>query len=1209
MVEKGVPLRGVHIRKPAPGRERRDAFRVIDAVRLDTGMMVKLTGEFDEVDPLKPFVADILYKKVLDKVPPVEIEYKVGPNKTGPDTVLSAVNRKRAEGVSPSDDIPEEFRVGYTVTETHCVSPDKSGGPFRVFEAEVGSTRRIAKIVARAPDPGRVRPIRMALKASRDRNGNPQQEGIYLGEADTDPVRAFAPELLAPPKQNPMPPAPAEPIPDAGPRREPTKVDGFRHVQVTREVARKPPENGMVFLLLETRDKDNGESLRLYLDVPERDAREIALFGDLFFRETSRNATSRAVELRGDVRLSMPEAAAAAAPPEPTSAAVSPAFTPRNTKNEDPAGRFMRIRHAWEKDTRPTPGYQTIHRKDGSVQYFARFLAEDVNTGKTYQAKLYLPDKNAHEELYMPFDIVGNGKVLRNSSAHPPPEIAAMDFEAEEWKRYRVRGGKPITNFETTDGSGEVYHIFDAKIVGEMSEMKIMGYVPGGDTERLMTILARPNKYRHGELQYEAALIEPDPVVSRETMCEMIRKLKAPGIGAEHAEKITDRFGMESLHVIRYEQERLTEIKGISEGTVAQIKKANHLDLSASILQSMARNGVHNRYFSKILRTFNKDAVEIIETDPYRLTVINGITFEYADKIAVENQNLPRLSPIRIAAALDAVKKSLMNSGKCGDGYFWVNHMVVAVTQDVGWSDKREFVTRVREHIEEQSARGDGTVRLDRVNGEELVRFQDVVRAEKTISEEVYKRMMNGPDWIRFDPTQFLEQFQIKNNMTLGEEQIQAVRMVCESGTSVMTGGPGVGKTTTLKAAVGALESVGIQVILGAPTGIARKRMRESTERPASTVHSLISQLDRSNEMEPVISPNSPSCLVIDETSMVNVFTLQDLLKDLPEDTSILFCGDVDQLPSIGPGEILRDLIRSEMIPVTRLITVYRTGNESGIVDAARAINKGDFPTTSKDFNITDVKTNEEISDETIRQVKLLRDQYKNSNERLLDNLMVLSPTKKGPAGVVALNTRLQELLNPASPEKAEFSVPRPPEDTYDDDDDTPTAEELKKRKVHHEILRVGDKVIKTRNEKMAGLVNGDTGYITYVDAASRTVCVEFDDVPHIFEKDDLKEIRLAYAMTVHKSQGSEAKNVIFPLPNIPILLTRPLLYTGITRGKDNVIVIGETSTIASCIDNIPDNNAKLRRHSTLAAQCRHLMEYGLEQENEHDEYGEPEPF
>lgn len=1196
MFEKGVPFRGVHVRSFG-----KNGFRAIDAIRLDTGMMVKLTGEFDEIDPLKPFVTDVIYRKSVENATPEEIEYKVGPGKTGPETVMAAVARKKREGRSSYADLPEGFRLGYLVSETQCFKADDKGGTYRIFEGRNEATGLIAKIVARIPQPGRVRPIRMALKASKDLNGNFQLEGIYMGEGELDPVKAFAPELLAPPKLNPSPPkspSPAGPVSDAQKYGSPNEVDGFRHVQVTREVTRKPAKNGIVFLILETKDKDNGENLRLYLDVPERDAREIVLFGDLFFRETSRNDTGRAVELRGDVRLYMPEAAASAAPPEPPSVAVNPAPTPRNAKNGDSSGRFMRIRHAREKDTRPTPGYQTIHRKDGSVQYFATFLAEDVNTGKTYQAKLYLPEMNAHEELYMPFDVVGNGRVLRNSSAHPPPEIAAMDFENGEWERLRVRGKKPITHVNLPDGSDEVYHIFDAKIVGTKAELKIMGHVPGGDTERLMTVLVRPNKWRHGELQYEAALIEPDPVVTAETMCEMIRKLKAPGIATEQARKITDLFGMESLHVIRYEPDRLLEVDGIGEGTVDQIKAANHIDLSASILEAMTRNGVHTRYFSKILRTFDKDAVEIIETDPYRLTQINGITFEYADKIAVQKQNLPRLSPVRIAAALDAVKKSLMNSGKCGDGYSWIKSRIFDVTKAVGWSDTKAFGERVREHIEAQSEQEDGTVRLEMVSGEEIVRFQDVVRAEKTIAKEIYKRRMSGPDWIGFDPSQFLEWFERENDMELGEEQAQAVRMVCRNGTSIMTGGPGVGKTTTLKAAVGALESAGIQVILGAPTGIASKRMRESTERPASTVHSLISQLDRSDEMEPVISDNSPSCLVIDETSMVNVFTFQDLLKDLPDDTSILFCGDVDQLPSIGPGEILRDLIRSEMIPVTRLIEVYRNGKESGIVAAAQAINRNEVPKPAKDFQIAEAKTPEEISDETIRQVEELRD---GSKLDLLKDLMILSPTKKGPAGVVALNTRLQELLNPVSASKAEFSVPRPPEDTYDDDDDTPTEEELKKRKVHHEILRVGDKVINTRNEKTSGLVNGDTGFITHVDPVSRTVCVEFDSVPQIFEKDDLKDIRLAYAMTVHKSQGSEAKRVILPLPDIRILLTRPLFYTGITRGKDHVSVVGEAKTIDFCVHNIPDNNAKLRRHSTLAAQCRHLMEYGLEQEKGED--------
>jgi exodeoxyribonuclease V alpha subunit len=1116
MVEKGVPLRGVHVRKFG-----KDGFRAIDAVRLDTGMMVKLTGEFDEVDPLSPFVADILQSRLLEGTPPTEIEYRVGPNKTGPETVLSAVDRKRAEGGDPHAEIPAEFRIGYTVTETHCVSSDKSGGPYRIFEAEVGSTRRLAKIVTRVPDPGRVRPVRMALKPSKDRNGRPQREGIYLGEVDTDPVRAFAPELLAPPKRGPSPAPPAMPERSAdGPDPEPTRVDGFRRVRPYEEVTRQPNEDGTVFLILKARDLENEEALRVYLDLTPEIADQVAVGRDLLFRETSRKR-KRVLELRGEIRIPDPEAVVTPAPAEGDSPADR--AEPTAPKKGAKAGRaqagpvsLKRIGYDPALNT-SSKGYsyrEVFPRRDGSTQYFYIFVARDLETRKAYKVKLYLPDDDFKRDRTFHLEAFRDGDwtCLRQSSDHPPTDIGAEHFGTGPWERIRVTGMKAITP-EINGELEESYQIFDARIEGTDHILKIMGMVPGGDVRRKMTVFVRPKNWRYGEIQYEAGLIEPDPNVTPEVMEGMVARLKAPGLGRTLIDRVVSRFGNESIHVIRYEPERLLEIDGIGPGTVDQIRKANHLDLSASIISAMSENGVHMRHFNGILKTFGKDAVEVITKLPYRLTEVSTISFKYADKIAIEKQGRSRHAPERIEAVLGTAVSQLISSGKSGEWYERVKTKVKTLTDPMGRGDASDFYQLLWFRVMTESDLEDGLVRI--IPGQKsdvMIRFQEVVKAEERIAADLHERVRTGPEWAPFDPSTFLQEAEEETEFKLGAEQVEAVRMVCETGTSVMTGGPGVGKTTTLKKTVQALEAAGVDVLLMAPTGIAAKRMRESTGRPASTVHSAIGRLasrDEEGDEEPLIRSGVPTCVVIDESSMVNVFTLEKLLAALPMRVSILFSGDVDQLPSIGPGQILRDLIESRMTRVTRLDTVYRQGPDSEIINAARAINAGEMPQVGEDFRVIPAGSAEEIRGEVIRQVQRIS---LTRGFDLMRDLMVLSPVKKGEAGVVALNTEIQALLNPPHPSKAELTVPRPPENEDETDltedliSENERGERAKKEKVHHEILRVGDRVIHTRNNYDNGLVNGDVGIITSVNPQYREVCVEFNDEPFIMERDGLSD-------------------------------------------------------------------------------------------------------
>lgn len=1239
--EEQVPVRLLSTRgsDPKPGQ----LFRITDALRLDTGLIIKLMGDFETYRPGQELVVDITDRPLAKTG--FEYEYRFARVRTGAEEVRTAIATKRAAGPRElTGDLPPLFTSVEVVTGGKIVMGEGRQNPYRIFLAKIGDNSGEVKIVARIPDGEPTgRRMRMALAPDKDQKGEPQYQGIYLGPAEPEPDTSVTPDLERGPEPGPerqrsqesrTPPRPAQ---RWDPHQPPSVVKEARLLRPIELIDLKDEGGPSPFCIFLATDLGTEETLRVYANVPDGD-----LGRDLLFTESRRKAGRSGYELRGTVRVASPERPAApartpvgrivsrdvtggaqarperAAPGTPAvsgrdASAAGPVSVDRKGEEETPKGRLRRIQYdpAHTKN-RAAPFKEVLPRRDQTVQYFYIFWARDLDTGESHKVKLYLPDEDYRRERTLLLETVReNGETcLRQSSGHLPLEQDGVPFDRMEWERLRVTGRKLITK-ETHGDLDEVYHIFDAEIEGTNHVLKIMGVVPGGDIRRKMTVLVRPKNWRYGELQYEAGLIEPDPNVAPEKMRDLVRRMKAPGLSDVLIPRVVDRFGSEALYVIRFEPERLLEVQGIGPGTVDQIRAATHLDRNAAILSAMSRTGVHLRYFSAILKMFAEDAVEVLERHPYRLMEVGSISFGYADKIAVQNLGMSDLSAERIEAALRTAVSQLMGQGKSRDWAARVESRVSTLTRDVGRSDNARFMGGLRELIRAESEREEGIVQTERVDGRLMIRFMEAVRAERRVSEDLHERKSCGPEWIPFSPDRFLRDLERSGPFSLGPEQVSAIRMVCENGTSIMTGGPGVGKTTTLKAIVGALENAGVHVILTAPTGIAAKRASKSTGRPASTIHSAIARLGQENEEDPFIPYNCPVCLIMDETSMVNILTMDKLLRRLPMRISILFSGDVDQLPSIGPGRILHDLIRSDMLPVSRLQTVYRQGPESEIIVAARAINRKGLPVSGKDFRIIERTGADLIQKEVIARVDALR---RTPRFNYMDHLMVLSPIKKGEAGVVALNTELQKLLNPPAPGKAELTVSRPPE-IEDEEDDQPLTEEQKrkreeKEKIHRETLRVGDKVLKTRNDTATGLVNGDIGVIRHVDAEFFEIGVEFNDELYIIDREGLKDIRLAYAMTVHKSQGSEADNVIIPFPSAyEDLLTRNLLYTGVTRGKRTVCVIGAEETIRKCIENDPDENPKLMRHSTLEAHCRDLMANPPVYDVYLDEEEEPEPF
>lgn len=1237
-LERDVPVRLLGLRRGVdyqPG----DPFRIVDALRLDTGMMIKLMGELAGHMPRQEVVVNLV-RRSLAKTG-TEFEYRVSEVRTGEAIVRDALNAKRSEG--PRDlkrDLPPGFEPGHAVTGFSLINEDNPTGQYRIFLAKTEPDMREIKIVARIPDGNPLRRMIMALKPDRDARGREQFQGFYLGEPDANPTPilsgtergADAADVST--RGRPTAEAQATVVGDmswsTSSRDQALLSDGYEWIRGESVIDPTPPKRerlgeltdaSLIRCIFRARRLVTGEEIRVYADVPGANPIRNLLF------KLDRVNQSRAVEHHGRVRI--PDGTPCARPDAPRTTSPRQAAAPnrdgavRNAASAMPTlpgldeapkpseGRVRRVRFKGRKLIYP----EEMPRIDGSVDYFLILRARDLDTNADVRVKFISdnPDPLAFRELTLEEAYDSSGVYLRQLADERPEKWRDVDLTTIGWKRMRVTGIQTITPEPEQRGEDweEEWHIFQAKDAKTGGILKIKGDVPGRDPLRKMTLLVRPERWFRNELQYVGELIEPDPEVPVEEMISMIERLEPPGLGGVLIPRIVERFGMESLYVIRYEPELLEKVDGIGPGTIRQIKEADHLDVKTSIITEMSRVGLNLRYFKAIHDTFREGATEVIRNRPYELLKAPNVPFRAVDEVAVLKQNRSETDPERVRAVLSVTVDAMMRAGKSGDWRSELNSKTAGFVRQVRCENPSLFLHRLWKLCLEESGKPDGIVLVDQDHPEPMIYFREVIEAERRIAQDLVRRARSGTDWRPFDPGPLLRRYEAAKGRPLGAEQAEAVSMICRNGVSIMTGGPGVGKTTTLDAAVRALEAVGVNVVQMAPTGIASKRMASATERDASTIHSVTGRLERQTDEDPFIPTDVPTCAIIDETSMVNVQTLDKMLSALPEHVSILFSGDVDQLPSIGPGEILRDLIRSGVFPVTRLRQVFRQKDGSGIIEAARAINRGEFPAEGEDFGLIRISDPDRIADELVRQCELI---LKAGELNPMNDLMILSPVKKGPAGVVALNGRLQALLNPPSPGKPEMTVSRPAET---DTGRRGAAEEKRredgKAKDHKEILRVGDRVIQTRNALSRGLVNGDIGFITRVSPQTGTIWVDFDGVEMMIDREQLKEIRLAYAMTVHKSQGSEKRMVLLALPpGYDLMMTKPLLYTGVTRASQKVRVIGDERAFRLCLVQDAGSSTEFARNTTLAKHCIAAVEQPdldvEDKDEDEDEEWEPEP-
>jgi len=638
------------------------------------------------------------------------------------------------------------------------------------------------------------------------------------------------------------------------------------------------------------------------------------------------------------------------------------------------------------------------------------------------------------------------------------------------------------------------------------------------------------------------------------------------GIGPVTAKKIVKAFGEETLNILDNNIEMLKEVEGIGK------KKYNIIYQSyletrelKDIIMFFQKHGVTINQCLKIYKKFGGDAQNIVSENPYILSdEISGIGFLTSDRIA-KSLGVEPISDFRIQSGIKYVLNSFSGLGNT----YMPKDKLINEAQRVLSVDKELIEVNIYNSVLE------GKIKIEKINEIEAVYSLPYYFCELGVTNKIITLSIENFQTINSDITFEISSFERKNNIVFADSQKEAILGAFENGIEIITGGPGTGKTTIIKCIIEIYENNGMKVLLAAPTGRAAKRMTESTGREAKTIHRLLEMGVSDNENSffgrGEGEPLEGDVIIVDEASMIDIMLMNSLLKAIKLGTRLIIVGDADQLPSVGPGNVLRDLIDSEFIKVVRLKDIFRQGKESMIITNAHRINNGELPYLNKkggDFFFDNRESNEEILD-TILDLVNRRLPLFNSKWNKIRDFQVLSPTRKGILGVDNLNNELQSILNPPSKDK-------------------------KERKFKDSVFREGDKVMQTKNNyslkwnringygdnEGVGIFNGDMGFIESISEENRTVTVVFDDERRIvYDNLYVEELELAYAITIHKSQGSEFKVIITPaFMGSAFLMNRNILYTGITRAKELVVVVGNQRALKYMVDN----TNSMERYSSL---------------------------
>jgi exodeoxyribonuclease V alpha subunit len=659
------------------------------------------------------------------------------------------------------------------------------------------------------------------------------------------------------------------------------------------------------------------------------------------------------------------------------------------------------------------------------------------------------------------------------------------------------------------------------------------------------------NDRSHGQ-QFKSRFLRTAAPTSIEGIEKYLGSGLIRGIGPVYANKLVKAFGETVFDTIEANPERLQEIDGIGPVRALRITEAwADQKIVREIMVFLHSHGVGTARAVRIFKTYGVDAVQIMTENPYRLAAdIRGIGFKTADAIAMK-LGIDKTAMIRVRAGISYALTQAMDEGHCG----LPTAELVPLAVDLLAVDQGLVLTALDLELKA------GTIMADSIGETACIFLGGLYKAEKVIADRLL-RLANGKlPWPSIDAAKALPWIEAKTGLSLAESQVAALGLALVSKVLVITGGPGVGKTTIVKSILRILAAKAVKLLLCAPTGRAAKRLTEATGFEAKTIHRLLEVDPKTGGFKRgTDNPLDCDLLVIDETSMVDVVLMQALLKAVPDNAGLLVIGDIDQLPSVGPGQVLADIIASSAVPVVQLTEIFRQAAQSAIITSAHKINQGAIPDLGKPKADSDFYFVQADDPETA--VPRIIDLVKNRIPQRfgldpIRDIQVLCPMNRGGVGARSLNIELQVALNPAGEPKVErFGW----------------------------TFASGDKVMQIENDYDKEVYNGDIGYIVDVDPDASELIASFDGRSVTFGFGELDTLVPAYAATIHKSQGSEYPAVVIPvMTQHYTMLQRNLLYTGVTRGKRLVVLVGQKKAVAIAVKNVSGR----RRWSKLTEWLR----------------------
>ncbi len=611
------------------------------------------------------------------------------------------------------------------------------------------------------------------------------------------------------------------------------------------------------------------------------------------------------------------------------------------------------------------------------------------------------------------------------------------------------------------------------------------------------------------------------------------------GIGPKFAKLIVSQFGLKTFEVIEKDTERLLEVPGIGKGRVAKINASWEKQKDVKdIMVFLQGHGVSSTYAAKIYKQYGEESIEKVQGNPYCLADdIWGIGFKTADGIA-EKLGYEKNDLRRCRSGILYTLSKLSEDGHV----YSEREQLIKSAKELLQADEEPIIQALDQMIEAE----------DVILEEEAIFLPPFYYAEVGVANKL-KRLQEDTSGTLFDGTLNIEEIVKQTSIQYDDVQVAAIGQAVKSKVMVLTGGPGTGKTTTTLGIIAALESLGQSILLAAPTGRAAKRMSEATGKEAKTIHRLLEYNPAEGYGRNDENPLQGGVLIVDESSMIDVILMNSILKAVPSHMKVILVGDIDQLPSVGAGNVLRDIIDSDVVPVVRLTRIFRQAQSSSIITNAHKINQGVFPDISNgkdsDFFFIKQEDPELAANEIVNIVKnrIPKAYHFNTNE-----IQVLAPMQRSVVGATNLNIILQEAINPIG--------------------DSLSRGGFK--------YREGDKVMQIRNNYDKEVFNGDIGHVKEVNMEERSLIVIFEGREVEYEDSELDELTLAYATTIHKSQGSEYPVVVIPLLMTHyVMLQRNLIYTGITRARKICIIVGSTKALAYSVHNmvVLKRNTKLK--------------------------------